>query len=174
MGPEHMDAAGAILAVLGVTQVFSAPNYIAVGMLYGISRHNVIAWIRVGEAVANLTLSIVLAKWLGLIGVALGTAISHLIVVLIVVPRVVCPMVGLSSARYLWQTYFRPIAASAPFIAATTWVAMKIELEDLVYFAGATAILTAAYVPCVYYLALDTNERRYIAARIRPRSRRDG
>ena len=174
MGPEHMEAAGAILAVLGVTQVFSAPNYIAVGMLYGISRHSIIAWIRLGEAVANLTLSIILARWIGLIGVALGTAISHLIVVLVVVPRVVCPLVGMGAGRYLVQTYVRPIAAASPFIAATIWVSKNIELPNLPYFALVTILLTAMYIPCVYFLALDAAERQMVAAKLGSRARRVG
>jgi O-antigen/teichoic acid export membrane protein len=174
MGPEHMVAAGGILAVLGVTQVFSAPNYIAVGMLYGISRHNIIAWIRLGEAAANLTLSIILGKWIGLIGVALGTAVSHLIVVLIVVPRMVCPIVGIGAGKYLIQTYVRPIAAAAPFIAATVWVSMSIELPNLPYFALATVLLTIVYIPCVYFLALDAAERQLVATKIGIRSRRAG
>lgn len=174
MGPEHMETAGAILAVLGVTQVFSAPNYIAVGMLYGISRHSIIAWIRLGEAVANLTLSIVLGKWIGLIGVALGTAISHLIVVLVVVPRMVCPLVEMGAVKYLVQTYVRPIAAASPFIAATIWVSINIEFANLLYFVLATILLAVIYIPCVYFLALDTAERQLVVAKLGSRASRVG
>jgi O-antigen/teichoic acid export membrane protein len=167
MGPEHMDAAGLILSVLAVTQLFSAPNYIAVGVLYGMSKHMIIAWVRVGEAVVNVTLSVVLAKRFGLIGVALGTAISHIIVVLFVVPRLVCPKVGIGTADYLVKTYLRPILAAAPFLMAVFWVSASLELTSLIRFALTVVLLLVGYAPCAFFLALNATERERVRLRLR-------
>jgi O-antigen/teichoic acid export membrane protein len=174
MGPEHAREAGVILAVLGVTQVFSAPNYIAVGVLYGISKHAVIAWVRIGEAALNVTLSVFLAKHFGLMGVALGTAISHIFVVLIVVPRLVCPLASIGTTKYLVHTYLRPVIASSPFLVATYWVSVTVRPQSLIHFFMLTGMLTIGYLACAYFLALNKTERRGLVTRLGFQSRRIG
>ena len=166
MGPAYAEPAGNVLAVLAVTQVFSAPNYIAVGLLYGISRHNIIAWLRLIEAAFNIGLSVLLARWLGLVGVALGTAIPHLFVVLVVLPRLVCPLVGIRPGAYLIRTYGRPFLAAVPFLCAATWIDSSVNLRTLLGFFSVVAVLTITYLPFVYFIALEPAERKNIRNRV--------
>src|SRR5690606_16941316 len=73
MGPEFAGPSSPVLTVLALAAFFSAPQYVFSSVLYGMSRHRVIALLRIAEAAANLLLSIVLVKTIGLVGIALGT-----------------------------------------------------------------------------------------------------
>jgi hypothetical protein len=86
--------------------------------LYATNNHYVLAMARVAEAVCNLSLSIFLAYRVGMIGVALGTAIPSLIFRVLIQPLYVTRILGLS----LWS-YTTPVvaAAGAALAALVTW-----------------------------------------------------
>jgi O-antigen/teichoic acid export membrane protein len=139
-------------------------------VLYGMSRHRIIALLRLGEAVANLVLSIVLVQTLGLVGVALGTAIPSAIMVVIVLPMIAGKVVGATLPRFYSQAYIRPLLAIAPFVAAAYWVEIAHPAQGLIGFFLRILGLLALYVPCAFAIVLDAKERRLIWNRIVQRS----
>lgn len=167
MGPEFAAPASQVLAILAATAVLAAPQWVFSSVLYGISRHRVIAVMRIIEAVLNLTLSIVLVKLIGLPGVALGTAIPSVLLVMIVLPIVAGRVIGLNLTRYYVDVYLRPAVAIAPLALAAYWVRDTWPASNLAFFFGQVALLCLLYLPCAFFVVLNAQERLQIVERLR-------
>lgn len=74
VGPGY-SAYAYLIVILTLASLIDTSQWPAGSVLQGIARHQPIAIMSLGSALANLTLSIVLIKSLGLLGVALGTFI---------------------------------------------------------------------------------------------------
>jgi O-antigen/teichoic acid export membrane protein len=83
VGPAYADAAP-LVTILTAASAVSTALWPAGAVLQGISRHQPLAFMALGNGVANLVLSILLLPRLGLMGVALGTLIPFLVESLIV------------------------------------------------------------------------------------------
>ncbi|MGE0759296.1 MAG: polysaccharide biosynthesis C-terminal domain-containing protein, partial [Pirellulaceae bacterium] len=144
----------------------SAPQYVFSSVLYGISRHNVIAGLRIGEATLNLGLSIVLVQAIGVVGVAIGAAIPSILVVVVAMPLIACRIVGVSLPEYYVHTYLRPALAIAPFAAAAWWVRASLPASNLAVFFLQMIALMAIYLPCAFFVVLNAAERRHMLERM--------
>jgi hypothetical protein len=72
----------------------------------------------IGEAAANLTLSIFLVRRIGIIGVAWGTLIPSAVVSLFLRPQYVARMLELPIGKLLWQGWIRTLIAALPYAVA--------------------------------------------------------
>ncbi|MBI4680233.1 MAG: oligosaccharide flippase family protein [Nitrospirae bacterium] len=113
MGEEYGMRAEWVLKILTVGYAFYFPQMISHGVLKGISKHKIFAYILIAEAVANLGISVFLAKSLGIEGVALGTAIPLIIVNTIIVPMYTCRVLKLNILSYTMESYIKPLCALA-------------------------------------------------------------
>lgn len=91
VGPEFSQSAPAILLPLGIAGILSTiavvmplPFFQAMGLL------RFPAQVRFVEALSNLILSLLLARSLGLLGVALGTLLPALLFSFLILPRYIC------------------------------------------------------------------------------------
>jgi O-antigen/teichoic acid export membrane protein len=159
MGKEYMESAGSVLLILGLTQIISAPHYVVSSVLYGMSKHRTMGFMRVGEAAANLILSIILVQRMGIVGVAYGTAISHTIVVLILLPTLVTRFVAINVSGFMLGAYFRPLIAAIPFLLGAFWLRSNAAAESLLELFVQIGALVCLYLPCVYAIALNIEER---------------
>jgi O-antigen/teichoic acid export membrane protein len=166
MGEEFAHTAGQVLFVLGLTQIISAPHYVVSSVMYGMSQHNTLGYLRIGEAVVNLVLSILLVKPLGVLGVAIGTAASHLIVAALILPSVISKRLGMRLRDYWWGIYGRTTLAIAPFAAGLLLVHEFVALRNLVEFFAWIAALSVMYLGCVWFLALTRAERVELRAHL--------
>lgn len=162
MGKEYMVAAGQVLLVLGLTQIISAPHYVVSSVLYGMSQHHTIAWLRVGEAALNLTLSIFLVQRLGIVGVAIGTAISHALLAMIALPMLICRRLNMGLAHYFFGIYGGLAIAATPFIVGAIALKTYWPAPNLFIFFGQVAVLTLIYLGSVYVVALSPDERENV------------
>lgn len=170
MGAEYAQPAGSILMVLGVAQIISAPHHIVSSVLYGISQHRVIAIVRVAEAALNLALSIVFAYQFGVVGVALGMSIAHVISVGLVLPYRACSVVKLPLMSYYGATLLRPAAAILPFTLGALWVRDQYPAGSLIVLLSQIAALVVLYAPCVYFLGLNSDERSMVLRLVKRRA----
>ena len=169
MGPEYGRPAGQILAILAVGHLIGLPYYTISGVLYGLGRHHVVAYSRIGEGAANLTMSIVLVQKLGLIGVAIGTVIPHIVVVAAIMPVIISKWVRIDLREYYTSTYLRPFIAALPFTAACWLIADEIRpVTFLVFFASVAAALPIYVVPC-WFIVLSREERDTLTVLLRQR-----
>lgn len=115
MGPSYAADGRSVLLLLAVTQLLSVSHMACREVLNGLGRHRLNAKIFGVEAVANLLLSLWLVRTLGIFGVALGTAIPHIIMVIGVYPWLIRAELGISLREYFVGAILRGWAAVVPF-----------------------------------------------------------
>jgi O-antigen/teichoic acid export membrane protein len=169
MGPEFAAQAGMVLAVLAAGHLIGLPYYSISGVLYGLNRHPMVAWSRVIEGVINLTLSIVLVRRFGLIGVALGTAIPHALVVAGVLPLVLPRFLPINLGRYYLSTYVRPFASAIPFWFVCLFIGRVVQPPNLFSFLACVAAGLPLYIVPCWFLAFTASEREHLRGALRRR-----
>lgn len=167
MGEQYADPAGQVLLVLALLQIVSAPHYVIAFVLYGISKHRTMAFVRAAEASVNIALSIVLAKTMGIVGVAIALATAHGVSALFVIPTLARRFAGVSMSSYYLGAFGGPLMAAVPFIVATFALRAYWPAGSLWEFFGQVAALVALYAPCVYAIALNGRERAMLFTNVR-------
>jgi O-antigen/teichoic acid export membrane protein len=85
-------------------------------ILFGMSKHGKLAIVSLIEGIANIVLSILLVRPLGIMGDALGTAIPLLCTYVVFMPRHLCSLLGVRVRTYLVQAYLLPVMLCAPMV----------------------------------------------------------
>jgi O-antigen/teichoic acid export membrane protein len=169
MGKEYAGPSGEILRILTIALVFSAAVQVLVGAVFGLSLHKGLVPYGIGEALANLGLSIFLVQRIGLPGVAWGTTLPNLIMSLVILPWYGHRRMGIPLGAYFLQSWLRPSAAMVPFALGTALVARYWPGSNLVsYFSGVTAVLPLALAGA-WFIALDRDERATLVGTLRER-----
>lgn len=115
MGAQYAPVSSRVLQLLLVAQVFAIANATSSNIALGLAKHrDPILWSG-AEAAVNLLLSIILARKIGLYGVALGTVIPRLFVQVLLWPKYICKIVGVPVRQLIWQSWIRPGMAALPF-----------------------------------------------------------
>jgi O-antigen/teichoic acid export membrane protein len=170
MGEAHAATAGRVMTILSAGYIVGLPYYTISGVLYGLGQHRVIANLRIVEGVIKIALSVVLVKMYGVTGVAIGTAIPHVIVVGWTLPRKLPKIFPLDLRAYYMTVYGRTITAALPFFIATWLVSEAVQPASLAaFFAWGTACMIAYVVP-VWFVALARDERQRILQSVSRRS----
>lgn len=175
MGAEYIQQAGDVLAILAVIYIFSSPHHVISSVLYGLSQHRLLSYLRVAEAITNLTLTILLIQQFGLIGVALGTAIPHLLMTAIILPVLVTRTVQLSLGKYFFESYVGPLLAATPFIVGALYFKNYAPAQNLFIFFSQIGSLLIVYLAAGYWLAIDRDERavvRQYLSRVKSRNKK--
>jgi O-antigen/teichoic acid export membrane protein len=97
---------------------FSLAQAASPRILYGMARHQSLAWVTLMESIANLILSIVLIRPFGIVGDAAGTAIPLFCTTLYFMPRHLCRVLGIRVLTFFREAYTLPILLLMPFVAA--------------------------------------------------------
>jgi O-antigen/teichoic acid export membrane protein len=89
-----------VIIILAIGSSFALAQNPAIGLMYALNKHKFYAIVTIIEALANLTLSLILVSRYGIIGVALGTFFSMIIVKVIVMPLYVTKVANVSLYDY--------------------------------------------------------------------------
>lgn len=111
--------AAAVLLVMALGVAAPIASHPLVQVLYGINRLKPLALVVLAEGLLNLALSVALVRPLGIVGVALGTAVPAVLVHAVLLPGLVAKDWGLSWARLTLATWALPLAAGL-----ATWGAL--------------------------------------------------
>jgi O-antigen/teichoic acid export membrane protein len=103
-----------ILYLLAIPTAISIPQTIATSVLYGISRHKLAVYILGSEAVIKIVLSVILAQSMGIIGVAIGTVVSQLIIYTAIYPVMFYKAINAPVSQF-YKEMFRSMFLSALF-----------------------------------------------------------
>lgn len=104
MGPEFGKRCLWVLRFLLIGFSFSFSQLIAHGILKGISKHKVLAYILLIEAIVNFLISFLLARPYGIEGVAIGTMIPLIIASLVII-YYTCIILSLRLIYYIYKAY---------------------------------------------------------------------
>jgi O-antigen/teichoic acid export membrane protein len=115
MGERYADMSSRVLQILLLCQLTIVGNATAGGIAYGVGKHNRLAYFVAAEGIANLTLSVVLVRYIGLLGAAWGTTIPSLVAGLFLLPPYCCRIVGITVREFFWQGWGRLMLAATPY-----------------------------------------------------------
>ena len=159
VGQEYAATAGAVLVILGAAQASSLMQYSITVVMRSLEKHRVIAYLRLVEAIINIVLSTALAYRMGLIGVAIGTAIAQVLIATVVLPRFILQHMKISYFRLLSTAYVRTTIVCA-IIGSLGWLMREFAPPgSLVAFIAQAAGLGVIYVLLSYFLVIDNTER---------------
>jgi O-antigen/teichoic acid export membrane protein len=117
VGPRYVSSYVILLIVL-IPSTFYEAQSTSNRILFGMSLHKSLAYVVLMEGIANVILSIVLVRPLGIVGDALGTAIPLLCTSLFFLPRHVCRQLNIPIRKFLVDAYFFPVILCLPMIFA--------------------------------------------------------
>lgn len=165
MGKEYGLHGASVLKILIIGYVFSLSQVIANGILKGMSRHRVFAYILMGEAACNLVMSVLLAGRYGIDGVAIGTTVPLVITNLVLVPVYTCRVLGLNYWRYLFQSYKHLFILTAA--AAIGYYKIPFKVLSYTQFAEYLVFVTAVYMGFSFIFVLEDSHRKWIINTVR-------
>lgn len=150
-----------VLAVAGVVLVGQGPLG---SILLGTGRHRLVAFVSLGEAIANLALSVVLVRRFGMLGVAIGTAVPIALANLCILMPASCREVRVPIASFLRLVLVPPVTGAVPAItmcvALRAW-APPISIPAILWESALTGL---TYLTAVCAMGLTTSVRaRYLS-----------
>ncbi len=163
MGPAYADSA-VLLMVLTIPQFGSMSQYGSVLILTGMARHRALAYFALTEGLANVILSVILVQQMGLIGVAWGTVIPHLICTTVVVPLYALRVLKMNMTDYFLKAYLRPALCALPVVALGYRFSM-LETTSWLRFTAEALSICGVFGVMSYFLCLYSEQRAAVAAR---------
>jgi O-antigen/teichoic acid export membrane protein len=164
MGPAYADSA-VLLIVLTIPQFGSMSQSASALVLAGMARHRAFAYFALAEAVANVALSVILVQRMGLIGVAWGTVIPHLICTSLVVPLYTVRVLKMNASDYLLQAYLHPLLCALPLLALG-YMFLELEAASWLVFGAEALAMCGVFWVTSYFVCLDPAQRALVTGRV--------
>lgn len=172
MGPEYADLGGDVLWILSVGLVFLAGRQVVAATFIGLNLHRVLAVVLLVEGLANIVISVLLVRPLGLVGVAIGNLAPSLAVSLGFVPWYTARHLRIPVGQLMREAWVRPALAMVPFGALTVVVENAWPAASLIAFFVQVAVALPAAGAGVWVIALSVDERRRLMDYARAAGRR--
>ena len=159
MGKEYAFSA-TVLAVLAIPQFTSMPQYSSALVLASMARHKTLALIALVEGIANLALSIALVRRMGIIGVAWGTVIPHLISTGIVIPLCTLRVLEIRVSEHLRNALLRPLICAIPVAGLCYLFAAAEPRPSWLWFCSESAAVCCVLGLMAYYVSLSPEQKK--------------
>ena len=148
------------LAAAGIVLVAQGPLG---AVLLGTGRHRFVAYTAMGEALANLVLSVLLVRQFGIAGVAVGTAVPVFVANLGVLLPAACRQVNMPLVTFVRTVSRAPLAGAAPAALVCAMLRTWAPAESLTAILLQSALVGAVYVVALYTIGLERETRaRYL------------
>jgi O-antigen/teichoic acid export membrane protein len=141
MGPQYAGPSGMVLTILATALLFSLQNLPASAIAWGVEKHKMVAKWAIPEAIANLTLSVILARRIGIYGVAIAMLVPSLVTSQILWPRFVVRLVGVSYRDVLLKVWGPVYLCAIPFAGASYAVRTFFPARNMTMFVLQTLAL---------------------------------
>lgn len=146
VGGRYTSAYG-ILVLLTLGLGAAATQCCIQSMLFGIERHKALIWFRLGEGLSVAILGSIALKLWGLYGFAVVIMATLVTTSIVLVPRHLCKILGLSLGRYLLEVSLKPCILALPAVSAYIAIEQEFQIRgwrDLVTAGIAGALVYAA------------------------------
>lgn len=167
IGTSYAEQSSSVLTILTVAYMMTFPHYTIYYVLLGLGRQRGVALLRVGEAAVNLALSLFLVRRLGIEGVALGTAIPHVISMMFLLPMISSVEVGVSTREYFQSVVIRPLVSVVPAVAVGYSFHVSWPASSFMSFALQAVLTLTTFVPFAALVSLNHQERSMMLMRAR-------
>jgi O-antigen/teichoic acid export membrane protein len=149
-----------VLAVAGIVLVGQGP---ADNILLGTGRHRLVAYVALAEALTNLALSVVLVRYYGILGVAVGTAVPVVIANLFILQPAACRQVQLGLRDFVRTVAIAPGVGALVATVAGLTLRVAVPPQSIAGVAFEGAVVGTAYLIAVWLLGFDRAVRtRYL------------
>jgi O-antigen/teichoic acid export membrane protein len=157
-----VSTAAPILAILMVSLLFAQPGHLLAQFLVARGRHTRLAVARLATVAVNLVLSIGLALWVGLWGVAVATLVTEAVSVAFVLPYLLRRESSVS-LQALTGAWLRPVGLGIVAAIPTLLLPGRaFDVDTLTEFVGLGVCWLALFGALVWVFALREPERRTI------------
>jgi O-antigen/teichoic acid export membrane protein len=164
VGPEF-EGSVIVVRLLAVIVVVRVGNATGSTLLKGAGRHRLVAGVNVATAIVNVSLSIALAKPLGLEGVAIGTLVPVTATAVCILFPASCSRVGLPIRRALAEAVW-PAIWPAGTMAAYVAVSRTMIPQSLPAVLVSMCVAVSIYAATFLAFSIDSAERRFYLSKI--------
>ena len=172
MGPGF-GLSAVILIILTIPQFTSMSQYISSLILVGMAKHQVLAFIALAEGIANLILSVFLIRRIGVVGVAWGTVIPHLITTAVILPFYTLRKLKMPWTDYVVKAFVRPIFCAIPVGVICYLFSIWIAKPSWLGFAAEVFTICGIFLSLSYLVCLTPTQRAILRDKVRRYSRRE-
>lgn len=168
-------SAYSILVLLTLGLGAAATQCCIQSMLFGIERHKALIWFRLGEGLSVAILGSIALKLWGLRGFAAVIMVTLLITSIILVPRHLCKVLGLSFARYMAESLVKPCILAIPTILIYAFIQHAFEIagwRNLILAGGGGAVVYGATLLVVALPSSQPQTRWYTVGILRALAQR--
>jgi len=166
MGSEYSISA-IYLIVLTIPQFTGMSQYMSALVLAGMAKHKVLAYLVLAEGAANLVLSIVLIRKMGLIGVAWGTVIPDVICTALVIPWYTLRKLKFNAREYMIRAFLRPVISVLPAAGLAYAFSVLVMTPSWALFGGEVAAICGTVAVMSYFFCLEPRDRASAQERAR-------
>ena len=143
--PSFEGPAGQVLQILMVSSLLFLPvRGVALPVLLGLGRPRVPTLVFLATGVLNLVLSIALAGRLGLVGVALGTAIPNVLFAGVILV-IACRELGISLSQYMIYVLPRAAVGAMPVLVLLIWFKIGLQVETIAGLVAAGSAMVVLF-----------------------------
>ncbi|HUK36823.1 MAG TPA: oligosaccharide flippase family protein [Vicinamibacterales bacterium] len=164
VGPDFSGSV-VVVRLLALAVMVRVGTAVSGTLLKGAGAHQFVAYTNVVTAIVNLALSIVLARTIGLAGVAIGTLVPVGFTGMFVIFPTGCRRVGLPITRALadavWPAIW-PAAAMAAYLALTR----PLLRASLAAVLATMALSVVVYAAAFLAFGVSATERRFVLSRV--------
>jgi len=126
LGKKYVAQGYPVLMILIIPHTLALMQQAGPRILWGMSKHGKLAVVTVLEGFANLVLSLLLVRPLGIDGDALGTAIPLLGTFVIFMPWHLCSRLGVRISTFIREAYVLPVLLCIPLAAVLLFMQRSI------------------------------------------------
>jgi O-antigen/teichoic acid export membrane protein len=161
--------AAKIMAILSLAKLLILMGAFSKSILAATGHIGFSAKMTVLEALINLTVSISLVTFFGqgLIGIATGTIVSHLLIQTIIMPYYACNKAGINWFHFVLTVGSKALTSSVLFFLICYSIQKLIEVQTWIGFFIQITISLACYLPVIWFVLLPIDDRRRILKKLK-------
>ncbi len=167
MGPEYLDAYP-VLVILVMGFLFALWQRPSLDLIFGTAKHKIYSLLSLGEGVFNLLLSLILVRYYGLIGVAVGTLVPMIIMKVIIQPVYVCRVSSIDYGEYVSRMLKTAVIACVS-LAIPTIMSLYFVAPDYSVLFPLGFVSLICYSFMVWFIDFTSEERQILYQSIFPR-----
>jgi len=150
-----------VLLILVISATINLSQFVTISVLVGISKNKFIAYSNLAEGAANLSLSLLLVRSYGLIGVALGTTIPMLVFNFFIQPWYINKVLGENILKYYF-IMLRSFIFSGFILGSYFILIRKFIVPDYIRLIILFIIQFILFLVFIYFLGFKKEERMKI------------
>ena len=153
--------------VLTIPQFTSLSQYVSVQIVTGMAKHKVLAFIALAEGITNVAISVILIQKIGLMGVALGSAISGVVATAFLTPWYTLHTLNVTVRQYWVNSFTRPLAAAMPAACVAYACMVWVKNPSWLVFGLEVCAVSIVFALPACFICFGPDERALVLEKVR-------